>query len=300
MPVDDRLRQARGAGGEQRPQRMIERNLRVLELRRGDGAPPEERLPVHGVGQRQGVIVRIKVRQVDDVLERGQARGDVAQLRAAVEGLAAVAIAVDAEEHLRGQLGEAVERAALAEIRRAARPGRADGGGRQHRGHGLGDVRHPGDHPVAGHHAERAQLGRERAHAVAEGVPAECGEGSRLAHVQQHVPARGLAPQHVLRVVESRAREPLGPGHAAPAQHPGVRDRGLDVEVVPQGPPEALQVLDRPAPERAVVRKALATLTCEPLGEGRHVGAADPLRPRGPQEIAWLHASTHFVTGEKL
>src|SRR6184192_2764629 len=92
---------------------MIERHLRVLELRRADGGPVEERPPVPGGRQRQRGVGRVQVGQVDEVLERAEARGDAAQLIAPIEGLAPVAVPVDGEEHLRRELREAVERAPL-------------------------------------------------------------------------------------------------------------------------------------------------------------------------------------------
>ena len=121
------------------------------------------------------------------MLEGREARGDAAQLAPAVEGFTPVAVPVDAEEQLRRELLEPIEGAAFAEIRRAARPDRADGGGRQHRDHGLGDVRHPGHDPIPGLDAERAQLGGERPYAVAECLPLQRRERLAFAHVEEHI-----------------------------------------------------------------------------------------------------------------
>src|SRR5437660_12771447 len=111
----------------------------------------------------------------------------MAQLAPAVEGFTPVPVPVDAEEQLRRELHEAIEGAAFAEIRRAARPDRADGGGRQHRDQGLGDVRHPGHDPVPGLNTQGTQLGAEGAYAVAECLPRQRGERLAFAHVEQYI-----------------------------------------------------------------------------------------------------------------
>src|SRR5207237_7783120 len=103
--------------------------------------------------------------------------------------------------------------------------------------------------------------------------------------------AAGLASHRTRWVVEARTRKPHRTRHAAPPEDPRVRCGGVDSEVVPEGLPEAFQVLDGPAPQRRVIGKTQATLAGEPVGEFRQVGTADPLRPRGPQDFTGLHAS---------
>src|SRR5437763_16184591 len=105
------------------------------------------------------------------------------------------------------------------------------------------------------------------------------------------MPAPVSAAQCMMCEYDERTRNPFGTRQAAPPEYPRVRCRGVDSEVVPEGLPEAFQVLDRPAPERRVIGKTQAALVREPVGEFRQVGTADPLRPRGPQDFTALHAS---------
>src|SRR5262249_16874467 len=136
--------------------------------------------------------------------------------------------------------------------------------------------------------------GGERSHLVAERMPLERGERPRLAQVQQHVTAGTLTPQHMLRIVETGTGKPFGARHAALPEHARVWGRGIDREVIPQRLPEPLQVLDRPAPQCAVVREMPPPLARQPVRERRHVGLSDPLGPRRPQELTWLHELTHY------
>ena len=55
------------------------------------------------------------------------------------------------------------------------------------------------------------------------------------------------------RQVEPGAREPVRVRHVPGGQHPVVRLRGPDVELVPDGGPEVLEVVDRPLPQGFVV-----------------------------------------------
>ena len=82
---------------------------------------------------------------------------------AAVEVLAAVAVAVGREQHLRLDLGEAVDHGRDAELRRAARPDRADARRGQQRDDGLRRVRQVGHHAVAAPDPEPAQPARRSA-----------------------------------------------------------------------------------------------------------------------------------------
>ena len=99
------------------------------------------------------------------------ARVDLLDDAAAVEIAAAVAIAVDREQHRRLDLGEAVDHRARAEVRRAARPDRAEAGGGQKRRDRLGDVRHVRRDAVAGTDAERAQAGLDARRSARAAAP---------------------------------------------------------------------------------------------------------------------------------
>ncbi len=124
LALDDRLRQAGGAGGVEDPERVVEGD--ALEGRLGALASREQLLPARRVAQRREVGVGVEVGEDDGALEarhRLLQRGD---RLAAVEVPAAVAVAVDGEQHLGLDLGEAVDDACRAEVGRAARPDRAD------------------------------------------------------------------------------------------------------------------------------------------------------------------------------
>ena len=95
LGLDDRLRQPGRAGAVEHPQRMVE----------GD-AVERERL----VGRGPVVLAE------DHRLRGGHRRGDLGQRLAAVELAAAVAVAAHGEQHLRLDLGEAVDHRARAEI----------------------------------------------------------------------------------------------------------------------------------------------------------------------------------------
>ena len=151
MAVDDRLRLAGGARGEQHAQRVRERDRLEREISRF-----REQL---GPGRRVGQCVRA-VGDVHDVLDGRQPGADLGDLLAAVDVLGAVAVAGDGQQHLRLDLPEPVDHAAGAELRGAARPDRAQAGGGQERHQGLGDVRQVGHHPVAPADAEPLQARR--------------------------------------------------------------------------------------------------------------------------------------------
>ena len=111
-------------------------------------------------------------------------------LRATLERLAAVPVAVDAEHQLRRELRESVEDAARAEIRAAARPDRADAGRREHRDDGIGRVRQTADDPVALDDPEPAQRRRQLPHARAELVPRQARGRLSLAQIDAAPHAR--------------------------------------------------------------------------------------------------------------
>ena len=121
---------------------------------------------------------------------------------AAVEVLAAVAVAVDGEEHLGLDLGEAVDHAGRAEVGRAARPDRADRGGGEEGDDRLGDVRHVGDDAVAALDPELAQAGGDGGDLGAQLAPAQLAQLAQLGGVQDRGLGVVLAGEDVLGVVE--------------------------------------------------------------------------------------------------
>ena len=147
LALDDRLRQPGGAGGVEDPERVVEGD--PLEVELGALAGVGELLPGHRVVEAAEVGVGIEVGKDD---RAGQARHRRLQLGdhvAAVEVPAAVAVAVDREQDLGLDLGEAVDDAGRAEVGRAARPDRADAGRGEEGDDRLRDVREVGDDAVA-------------------------------------------------------------------------------------------------------------------------------------------------------
>jgi hypothetical protein len=220
--------------------------------------------------------------QADHVLQARQAGRDLRGLGAAVEFPAAVAVPVGADQHLGADLAKPVEDAAPAEVGRAAGPDRSDAGRREHGDHRLRDVRQVGGNPVAGPDTHVAQPGGQDAHLAGEDRPGQPLQGDGFAGEQQRVPAGPLAlpgpgaplvPQDVLGVVEPGAREPLGAGHGAAAEHRGGRRGRPDAAVVPDGLPEAVQIGDRPPPQGVVAGEFVAAGLAEPAGEAGDVRA---------------------------
>ena len=180
------------------------------------------------------------------------ARVDLVDDLRAIEVAPAVAIAVDGEQHRRLDLREAVDHRARAEVRRAARPDRAEPGRGQERRDGLGDVRHVGRDAVAATDAERAQ-----ARLDARGDRAQL----RPRHLLQRAQLGGVADRHrvvvaaaedVLGIGERRAGKPPRAGHLATREHLARRGVEAHVEVLGDRRPEALEVADRPAPQLVV------------------------------------------------
>ena len=258
LALHDRLGQARRAGRVEHPERVVERHLLELEVI----GPLEAVLPAGAVEVAE---------PHDPAADLGR---DPLDRLAAVEVAPVVAVAVHGEQHLRLDLREAVDHRAGAEVGRAARPDGADRRGGQERGHRLRDVRHVGGDPVAALDAERAQAGGDPRGALAQLAPRPLGLLAQLGGVDDRHGIRILAAEQVLGVVEPRAREPLGARHLARRQHAVVAPR--DAEEVPDRGPEALQVLDRPAPQLVI---ALVAVLAHEAGHQRalhHLGGRLP------------------------
>ncbi len=206
---------------------------------------------------------------------------------AAIEVAAVVAVSVDAEEQLRLDLREPVDDRAGAEVGRAARPDRADRRRGEERDHGLGQVRHVGDDPVARLDPPLAQGGGRARNPLSQLAPGERIEVAQLRGVLDREPIVGLAGEQVLGVVELGALEPARARHLAAGQDLLVRRRRPDAEVVPDRRPEPVEVLDRPAPQGFVVAAEVEpALRLEPAGVRGQVGALDDLGGRRPEQLA--------------
>ena len=139
------------------------RPRRRLSLRppRRSRAPSSHQLaPAHAPGQTRRRSPRATGRAAAPCGARFASSARIAaQGLGAIVVPAAVAVAVHRQQHARLDLSEAVDHAARAELRRRARPDRADRGDGQQRDERLGDVRHVGDDAIAAPHAQRAQTG---------------------------------------------------------------------------------------------------------------------------------------------
>ena len=229
VPVHDRLRQARRAAGVQDPQGVVERH--VGELERLAGAL-EARLPARAVQVAEG----------DEVLESSDLAGDGAYGLAPVEVAPAVAVAVDGQQHLGLDLGEAVHDAAGPEVRRAARPHRAEARAGQEARDRLGDVGQVRGDAVARADAERPQPAGDPSRALAQLAPRPLVQLAQLGGVADGHRVVVAVAEHVAGMAEPRAREPLRPRHGPRAERPLGRRGRLHVEVLPDRGPEPLEV----------------------------------------------------------
>ena len=239
------------------------------------GPPPSSR----AAGSRYGR----KITRSSD----GSARTISAEDGAPIERLAAVAIAVDGEQHLRLDLLEPVHDRAGAHVRRAARPDRAEARHREERDHGLRDVRHVGGDAVARFHAEIAQRCRDRGDLPLELGPGHLGRAARLRAGDDRRAIRHTVQESVLGVVEARALEPLRAGHPVLVEHPRVGSGRLDAEELPHRRPEVLEPLHRPAVQGLVVVEAQALRVREPAHVARELGRLRACAARRPQDRAF-------------
>ena len=191
---------------------------------------------------------------MDDGAQGGQFAAQFGDGVAAVVLLAAVAVAVDGEQHDGFDLLEAVEDTAGAEVGGAGRPDAADGRGGEEGDDGLRDVREVAADAVSRAYAEGAQFGGQGADLAAQFGPAHRGRFVGLVDVEEgrFVRAGVGRAQGVLGVVEGGTGEPLGAGHGAVAEHARVGGRKPYVEPLGDGFPERVQFVHGPAVQRRV------------------------------------------------
>src|SRR5687767_13753977 len=99
-----------------------------LELEAADVGTSDEILPEPRTGDPGKVRLLTDVWNDDRLLDARQLSPDIRQLRQAVMGPSGVVVAVCREQHGRLDLAEPIEHALHAEVGRAGRPHRADGG----------------------------------------------------------------------------------------------------------------------------------------------------------------------------
>ncbi len=250
-PVDDRLRQAGGARGVEDPERMVERERREAEglalARHEELVPAGHVLQLRRTGGRGGL--RVEVGDQDGVPDAGDRLLQLPTIGRAVEVLAAVAVAVDAEQHLRLDLGEAVDHACRRrsparredQTRRSRRrrgrraSPRGCSAGRRRRGRRS---RRPG----------RAGRRRPRPTFARSSPQVDLLQLAQLGGVEDRDLIVVLAGEDVLGEVQARRRgtTPRRASRARPSAGPRSPSY-CDVEVVEDRVPEALEVVDRPA-----------------------------------------------------
>ena len=187
-------------------------------------------------------VAAVEVRQHEGPLRASAAPAASCRDRlAAVEVPAAVAVAVDGEQHLRLDLGEAVDDAARRRSRASSstRWRRCDAQREESRDR-LGDVRQIGGDAVAAPDACLAQT----APAIGAGTraqlaPRPLAQRPQLGGMSNRDLVVGAAAEDVLRVAEPRAREPLRARHLARAEHALVRLARIDLEERPRSRPRS-------------------------------------------------------------
>ena len=210
----------------------------------------------------------VEVGHQHDLLDCRQVRDDLLDDVTPVEILAAIAVAVDGEQHLGLDLPEAVDHRYMAHVGRCRRPDRADARYCQQRHHSLRNVRHVGDHAVARLDPKRLERVGDSRNLAFQFVP-----GHFRARLQLRLKNdRGLVTlavaQCMFGIVQCGPGKPFGAWHGACLEHLGVGGRGPDVVVGPDAFPESFDLVDGPMPQRVVVRKAQAARLFKPL----HVG----------------------------
>ncbi len=260
---------------------MVEGDLLEGEL----GPRPRGRQLLPGDRPDRRGLIREEVGQHDRMLHGGQLGADRREHLGAVEVLACVAVPVHRQQHLRLDLGEAVDHAARPELRGGARPDRSDAAHGQEGDQGLGDVRHVGDDPVPATDPERPQAPGDRRHLCGELSPRDLSQLPQLGGVQHGNPL-GVAPgQEVLRVVQLRSLKPARSRHLARGEHTLVGLRGAHLAELPDARPELLELPHRPAPQLPVVGEVLPVALADPAHEAGHLGALDELRGGAPEGL---------------
>ena len=214
MAVDDALGQAGGARGVEDPQRVVEGDgfedqLRLSgcgALRTGDSLGPADTL-------RARRALRELVVDPDGVLDRRQRIAGLHALGAAVDALAAVAVAVDADEDLRLDLREPVQDALRAEVRAAGGPHRADAGRGELRDDRVRGVGQEGRDGIADADAPGAQCGGQTGDLAAQLGPGDLDRLGALLDEQQGRAVVGGGAEDVLGEVQSGAGKPARAGH---------------------------------------------------------------------------------------
>ena len=284
VTVDDALGDAGRAGGEQHPQRVLEVDGDGLE---GSGRGHDIGV-VEGVGQ-GGDHVAVDGDRRPHGRQSGADPGDGL---VPVDDRAREPEAVRGDEHGRVELTEAGQRRVGGVVHAAGRPDRPEARGGEEGGDGLRGVGEVADDPVADAHACRAQGRGDGTDLRLQPGPGHDVGGGVLAHPPDRDALGGPAAEDVGDVVEARPGEPPRPGHHRTLgrldEHRVTDDLSPDLEEVPDGAPEGLEVDRGPGLEVGVRREVAPRPLAREPGEGRDLGALDGLGVRGPHRCDGL------------
>ena len=226
----------------------------------------------------------------------GQGGHHLVHHRGAGELLAAVPVTVAGDEHLRLDLGEPVDHAARAEIRRARRPDRAQARGGEQADDRLGHVRQQRRHPVAAANPQRAQATGHPRHLGGELSVAEA-PGPASFGIKDYGRTVGIGPrgpQRVTGVVQGGAVEPPYVGHDRAGQGRSFAPFAEHLEVVPDRRPELPGLRHRPLPKILIAAQVQLVTVLQPAHEAGHPGLADRLVIRLPEHRA-VAAAQHIT-----
>ena len=278
--VDDALRHAGRARGEEDVEGMIEGKPPKLDLPRtprGDEVVEQNR-----ARDRRDVRVRLGVGDDDHPLHRREPAHDLGQAVEARIPLPLPEVAVRRQQDAGLDLAEAVEDALHAEVGRCGRDRRPEA----RRGEHVHDrLRHVGDvagHAVARGESQRLQRLREPRGRVVELRPAQVAADAVLGPEEER--GRVVAPpEQVLREVQPGVGIPARPRQAVEVDDHALAALADDPAEVPHRVPERLRLAHGPAPQRPRVVRARPAALVRVAGEARHVRRRREVRGRRPQ-----------------
>ena len=234
--------------------------------------------------------------------------GSAARLRssatsaALVDGLLAVAVAVDREQHHGLDLREAVDHRAGTELRCARRPDRAEARGGEERDQRLRDVRRGTRRPGRrGRTPSRCSPARQRATSIGQLPPRDArtrrGSGS-WATTATSSPRVSAAAERLLGVVERGPREPPRARHPALAQR---HASGRSCHRTPDHSATAVQNPSRSSTDhrqRSGYPSKRRPAALRPTSRGtRRSGSCAHVGGRRPQDLAPLAPSSATSRG---
>ena len=258
---------------------MIEGQRQRRQRRRLGGQP---RRPV---GRRDAVDAGT---ERDDPGRPRQARREIGDDARGRERLAVVEIGRRGKEETRRDLMEAGVGGVGAEVRRAGREDRSDGGAGQVEDDGLWHVGDEGRDRVTGPDAVAGQRGRRTCHVATERGPRHDAVGAGFVGRDDRRRAVGCpaAGEERFGVVQRHAVEPARRRHRIVAAGAARLAFVGELALAQQRLPERLGIGDRPGVERGVVVQGPAGGGAGGPPEGAQVGAVGPRRRRRPEPLA--------------